>query len=152
MPGPDKSNDDSLKGEDNQGNGRTLEVTDAVNQIITEAISGVLSPEERKRVTERIAPAVARIVNISISRHHSGPLPSVETAAGYENVLPGSVDRIFRMAERDQDAVILTNSEILRRNDRFRIHALYVGLFSLVVIVGASVGTAMAGQMSWPVR
>jgi len=34
---------------------------------------------------------------------HSGPLPSPEMLADYERLHPGSAERIFRMAEKDQD-------------------------------------------------
>jgi len=33
------------------------------------------------------------------ARMHAGPLPSPETLSGYENVLPGAAERIFKMAE-----------------------------------------------------
>ena len=34
---------------------------------------------------------------------HSGPLPTPETLAGYEALLPGAADRVFAMVERDMD-------------------------------------------------
>lgn len=34
---------------------------------------------------------------------HAGPLPSPDVFAGYEKVLPGSADRIIKMAEKAQD-------------------------------------------------
>jgi uncharacterized membrane protein len=34
---------------------------------------------------------------------HSGPLPAPEIIAGYEKVLPGTADRIVKMAEKEQD-------------------------------------------------
>lgn len=37
---------------------------------------------------------------------HSGPLPSPETLAEYERLHPGSTERIFRMAEKEQDSRI----------------------------------------------
>jgi uncharacterized membrane protein len=40
---------------------------------------------------------------------HQGPLPHVQDFAAYNDVLPGAADRILKMAERDQKAVIRMN-------------------------------------------
>ena len=47
-------------------------------------------------------PLVTRHEQVSIFSH-SGPLPPPEVIAGYERALPGSADRIIRMAEREQE-------------------------------------------------
>lgn len=39
-------------------------------------------------------------------RSISGPIPSAEEFARYEEVYPGSADRIFSMAEREQDEIV----------------------------------------------
>ena len=36
-------------------------------------------------------------------RHYSGPIPPAEEFARYEKVYPGSADRLFSMAEREQE-------------------------------------------------
>ena len=42
---------------------------------------------------------------------HSGTLPSPETVARYEVVMPGSFDRILTMAEKEQDSKIKINHD-----------------------------------------
>ena len=39
---------------------------------------------------------------VSVSERHSGPLPPPHQLQEYENILPGSAERIFRIAEREQ--------------------------------------------------
>ncbi|MBI1739603.1 MAG: DUF2335 domain-containing protein [Acidobacteriales bacterium] len=55
-----------------------------------------MSPEERRE-----AEAIFRTA-VEVSRF-SGPLPHPEDLAKYEQVLPGSADRIIRMAERQAE-------------------------------------------------
>jgi len=52
-----------------------------------------MSPEERRETVAMMQAA------IEVSRY-SGPLPPPENLAKYEQVLPGSADRIIRMAEQ----------------------------------------------------
>lgn len=48
------------------------------------------------------AQQVAQLLEMTVSRYHSGPLPPPEDFAGYENVHPGTAERILAMAERAQ--------------------------------------------------
>jgi uncharacterized membrane protein len=43
------------------------------------------------------------LVAVETSLTLSGPLPAPDVIGGYEKVLPGSADRIIRMAEKEQD-------------------------------------------------
>ncbi|MCL2749250.1 MAG: DUF2335 domain-containing protein [Alphaproteobacteria bacterium] len=40
---------------------------------------------------------------------HSGPLPAPQTLAGYEQILPGAAERIFKMAETAQKSTNCLN-------------------------------------------
>lgn len=55
---------------------------------------GSFSPDERR--------VAATLVKSSVS--HSGPLPDPGTLQGYEQVLKGSAERIFAMAEKQSIA------------------------------------------------
>lgn len=53
---------------------------------------------------------------ITLSREvsrHSGPIPSAEELARYEEVLPGSADRLISMAEREQTSIISFRNKVL---------------------------------------
>lgn len=60
-----------------------------VDQAIEMAIKDVVSPAQLKQVIQRLGPKL-EIIAMSSQKYHSGPLPSVETAEGYEKVAPGS--------------------------------------------------------------
>ena len=50
---------------------------------------------------------------------------------------------MFRMAEKDQDAVIVVRKDIVRRDDRFRILALAGGVVALIGICVAVIVLAL---------
>ncbi|WP_373565396.1 DUF2335 domain-containing protein [Bradyrhizobium diazoefficiens] len=56
------------------------------------------------------------------SVQHRGPIPSPEQFGGYEQILPGSADRILKMAEKEQD----------HRHDWERRHLRWDGLINIV--------------------
>jgi uncharacterized membrane protein len=57
--------------------------------------------EENPSLLER--PEFSRLAVQIAQKSHSGPLPAPEDFAEYERALPGSCDRILRMAEKQQD-------------------------------------------------
>lgn len=62
----------------------------------------------------------------------SGPLPPPEILQGYESVLPGSAERIFVMAEKEQQYRLESVSSSLRTRN----HLEYLGWFSSTLITG----------------
>lgn len=67
-----------------------------------------LDTEELAEVVEGVLegagvdPKVRTMVVQSVRTSHKGPLPSPQTLAGYEQILPGCADRIVSMAEGEQ--------------------------------------------------
>jgi uncharacterized membrane protein len=113
-----------------------------VERVIQDSVKDILTPAQVKQVTERLRPKLESMV-ISISKYHSGPLPSVDTVEGYERVEPGSFRRILAMAELDQSAVINSTKYKTRHDSIFRILCLLAGLFALGAILIAIVYLAM---------
>ncbi len=68
---------------------------------------------------------------------HSGPLPHPSIIAGYEQVLPGSADRILVLVERRQRASENNDSKLLS-NDRIRIYGIILGHLVTVGVIGIS--------------
>lgn len=66
---------------------------------------------------------------------HQGPLPLASEFRAYERVLPGSADRIIKMAEKSLDSE-LADARAERRADLF---ALVSGRLFLYVLLGVSV-------------
>ncbi len=66
---------------------------------------------------------------------HSGPLPHPEILSGYEKVLPGSADRILKMAEKQQDHRTSIENKLVNAENQSRLLGLGAGfLISLGVI------------------
>lgn len=64
-------------------------------------------PEDQDKKHEIISREVTEV------RSYSGPIPSAEEFARYEEVLPGSADRLISMAEREQTAIVSFRSKAL---------------------------------------
>jgi uncharacterized membrane protein len=85
-------------------------------------------------------------VGYSETRISSGPIPPAEELQAIEKILPGGVDRILRMAEKNQDSRIenvgrITSSQ-LKQSERGQVFALVV----LVVFVAAGMWCMILGQ------
>lgn len=51
---------------------------------------------------------------------HSGPLPAPEDLARYDDLLPGAAERIFAMAEREQNHRLSMEREAMEADHRHR--------------------------------
>ena len=49
---------------------------------------------------------ITRTRTVTQVRRYSGPIPPAEEFAHYEDVYPGSADRLFSMAEREQEDIV----------------------------------------------
>lgn len=65
---------------------------------------------------------------------------------GYNEVLPGSAERILRMAEKEQDHRIGWEDEALHRASRHGHLGLWLGFFIAVIALGTSGLLAMNGH------
>lgn len=64
----------------------------------------ILGPEDETLLSQ--LESNPRIMRVMQSRFHSGPLPSSEDMAEYNQIIPNGADRIMRMAEKEQSARI----------------------------------------------
>jgi len=119
--------------------------TATVDKVLGDSIKDILSPSLQKQVLERIRPKVEMLA-VTVSKFHSGPLPSVETVEGYEKLVPGSFDRIIRMAEKDQDAFIDSSKYASRSDGTFRIFCLASGLLALAMVIAGTIYLAVSSH------
>lgn len=120
--------------------------TAEVKELIATSLRDVVSTSQIPRVVDALAPKLVHSIKVTATKMHIGPMPSVETAAGYEEIYPGSIDRMFLLAEADQKAFIEAQADVRARDDRFRTMALIAGLFALVLILGAAIWLALTGH------
>lgn len=110
----------------------------------------VITPDEERQITS------AEFQTMIAT--HTGPLPSVNDFAGYDDVLPGAADRIVQMAEKSIDAyhqTALADAEIQKAtarsiDNRGLIERRQQGLFSAVAII-APLGTLIMAWFDKPV-
>jgi len=120
--------------------------TAEVKELIATSLRDVVSTSQIPRVVDALAPKLVQSIKVTATKMHIGPMPTVETAAGYEDLYPGSIERMFRLAEVDQKAFIEAQADIRARDDRFRIIALFAGLFALALILGGAIWLALTGH------
>src|SRR6266699_858062 len=77
---------------------RPPELPTPIKPVVAEAVPQAPVPPQTRPAT------IIRRSTTTVSREevHIGPIPSPETFAGYERVLPGSAERILTMAENEQ--------------------------------------------------
>lgn len=76
---------------------------------------------EDKPVTGQVLPpdeeeAIRKIVRVEVKQNirYSGPLPQASEFRLYEETLEGTANRIIAMAEKEQDARIKSNNELIQ--------------------------------------
>lgn len=83
------------------------------------------------------SPAPLAINAISIEQGFSGPLPPPDALAAYEKIMPGSAERIFVMAEKEQEhRISLENyavKEQLQQSHHGQNYALIISLAAFLV-------------------
>ena len=76
----------------------------------------------------------------------SGPIPPPSMYGEYDRVLPGSADRIFSMAEKEQDHRIVSEQTALRASVQNSKLGQWFGFAIAVICIGAGAFLAMEGQ------
>ena len=76
----------------------------------------------------------------------SGPLPPPSMYRGYDEVLPGSAERILAMAEKEQNHRIGWENDALKASVRDTGRGQWFGLIIAMVCIGASTFLAINGH------
>lgn len=100
---------------------------------IEDAIERVLEGKLAKR---DIPEVTRRITQIAVSEQFSGPMPHPKHLREYEEVLPGSAERILSMAERSLEANVELHSAGVKAEISDRKLGMWLGaaLFALLII------------------
>lgn len=77
---------------------------------------------------------------------HSGPLPHPEILDGYEKVLPGSADRILKMAEKQQDHRTSIENKLVNAENQSRLLGLGAGFLIAMFGLAGSVYLGSNGK------
>lgn len=94
------------------------------------------------------AVVLARQVISYVSSYHSGPLPSVRTFAGYEEICPGAARDILDMAKNDQAHRARMEKGMLRGDIFLQSFAIAAAFGIICVMVFGAVYAASIGHES----
>jgi uncharacterized membrane protein len=101
---------------------------------------GPLVPKQQRREI------VARVHRILVSENFSGPMPHPRHLEGYEQILPGSAERILSMAEKAQDHNIAMETLIVRAEIDDQKRGMRYGLAGLLVALALAGYSAFLGR------
>lgn len=102
-------------------------------EIIEKQIERILEGKvQRKEITA----VTARITEVIVSEQFSGPMPHPKHLREYEEILPGSADRILEMAESSLSHNIAMGAEALRAEVEDSKRGMRFGalLFALLIV------------------
>lgn len=85
--------------------------------------------------------------------HHSGPLPTPETLAGYERIVSGAAERIISMAEKQSEhrqamerESLALEGEAMRRTFREASMGQVIAFLIVLMVFGAGVWLVFLGE------
>lgn len=111
----DDNNTNKDIGHADSGRGETDDLAELVRRL------ELLSDPQIKQFLEEHRPEIQKIIPLIGVQflQFQGPLPPPHTLEGYEKVLPGSAERIFAMAEKEQDHRHDMNKEQVSLDGKF---------------------------------
>lgn len=104
-------------------------------------------PDEMEKVIKTLSKEKQAVLVAGITQiqSFSGPIPPPEIMQGYENLLPGSANRILTMAENQSAHRIDMEKSIVKRSLNQKTFGLIMGDVLALVILGVVVYFAILG-------
>lgn len=124
---------------------KKMQSTSNKKSLISEQISNLPQEDQIEIVEDSLKrlPNEERRELVQESLSYSGPIPHYTDFQGYENVLPGSADRILKMSENQsshrqkiEKAVVLSEVENSKRGQRYAFVIVLVALvFGFILLL-----------------
>lgn len=110
----------------------------------------LIENELRGKVQARdIASVTERILAITISDSFSGPLPHPKHLEHYDAIVTGGADRIFKMAEANNQANIDLQKDGLRATVIERFLGMGLGFAIFALLIGCAMWCILNGYSGW---
>lgn len=110
-------------------------------------VSTNLPPALREALQQPGVPQeLVQMTVAAFAASYSGPLPPAEQLRAYEQVLPGSPDRILRMAERQQEHRLALESITVREAANRSWWGLRLGFVITLLVVGVGAAAIFTGR------
>lgn len=103
-----------------------------------------LVPKEKKEKANQIISVVKESMIA-----FSGPIPPPEQFEQYERILPGSADRILKMAEKQQDHRMAIEKEAITKSLNHNRRGQTFGFIAMLLMLGLSVFFVLNGMKVW---
>jgi len=115
------------------------EVSDELRAEIERQIGPLVNQNQREEI-------LVRMMSIATSEQFSGPIAHPRHLRAYEEILPGSAERIVQMAERSQEHNRSMEAKIVSAMIFENKAAMLLGFLALVLLIGLAVYCGMNGN------
>ena len=92
------------------------------------------------------SPEGKTVISARIEENYSGPIPHPRLMADWENVIPGSADRILKKFEAQSEHRIDIESRVVRAQNFKQIGGLICGFIVVIFTIGGGIYTALEGH------
>ena len=137
---PHQEFDPSAIAPENQVHSEERQLSILSNSDLSEEGQSLLDEKKIERIVVSIAERRLEYLE------HSGPLPHPEILSGYEKVLPGSADRILKMAEKQQDHRTSIENKLVNAENQSRLLGLVAGFLIATFGLAGSVYLGSNGK------
>lgn len=108
--------------------------------------NGLKANPEVDNVLKKLNPKDRKLVNTVIAERHSGPIPHPRILAGYEKILPGSADRIIKMAEEQSNHRMNMEKNMLASQISYKNKGLNLGFILGAILLLGGLGLLFVGR------
>lgn len=116
------------------GSDSRQEVLPGLEGVIDNQVGDMLPQGSRREI-------VRRITSVVYSEQFSGPIAHPRHLREYEDILPGTADRIVSMAERQSAHLIEMNKAAFEAEKEDRKRGMLFGLGAFVLLIGCAFGS-----------
>jgi len=95
---------------------------------------------------QQLEEVVVRVVQVITEENFSGPIAHPKHMREYEEILPGSAERIFSMAEAAQRHNQEADRSFLNASLKVSLHGMYLGFAALVLLIFGAIYVGMNGN------
>ena len=106
-------------------------------ELETELKSLSVPPEKRENVIQRV---------LTLVESYRGPLPHPRHFGQFEEILPGSAERILRMAENEQSYRHGMGRNIVRAESSYASKGQLIGAFVIIALIGCALYSIILGS------